>query len=144
MRWLNVVLVMTLAASCTVKPAASRFEWEAAPKITIEILDDHRIRLTAENVEARAICINASEWPGPEGRLSGDDFEVIGQQDAAWRYTGIEKYPTQGVVRIEPGGRLGSEVNLSKYYVSKVASDRLAAVKWKLGFVYCDAVSNRS
>lgn len=140
MRWIMLLMSMVVSASCAAEHSSPKDSWEASPSIVLEILDKSRVRITVRNSEARSICINQSYWPGLEGVLSGDDFEVRGENGSIWKYVGIEKYPTRNVINIEPGASLSAVIDLSQYYLSPIVDDRVTSVKWKPGFVYCGSV----
>lgn len=131
------ILITAFAASALA--AAEKYEWQASPRVTVELIEHRYALITVTNVEARDICRNLTEWPGANGRLTNDDFRVRGRLDPAWHYVGAMIYPSRELLRTKPGESISARVDLLQYYRSDREGDEIIDVEWlNSGFVYCD------
>ncbi len=118
---------------------ANEPHWQASPRIVVELSEHRYALISVSNVEDRDICRNDSEWPGIDGRLTGDDFVVRGVLDQRWSYSGVLIYPSRKLLRLKPRESIATKVDLLQYYRSDKEGDKIVAVEWmNFGFIYCD------
>jgi hypothetical protein len=138
---LCLLCVLGLSGRSTASDASR--PWEASPAIVQQFSLGRFLRIEVTNTEARDVCINDVAWPGSEGTIFGDTLTVRGKHQTLWTFTGVEKYPTMEVVRLKPGARIATTVDVPRYYQSDVPCDQIIVAFWRGGFVYCSCRSAR-